>query len=180
LKDHPEVMKVLSALPPKVISISSSGCAPRALPEQHESNHVVRAVARIEAATFTAGSDKAMVVDKYKGYIWRVGRTLAKGSLAFANETQPSGMPIMPDVAPLAVDAVAAAPLQLAEGLLVCLLPDPGAAGVAILATVWKLVLAPAELAATPTATWARSTGSLASCRRPFSATSPTTLRQHG
>ena len=30
LKDHPEVMKVLSALPPKVISISSSGCACRA------------------------------------------------------------------------------------------------------------------------------------------------------
>ena len=23
-----------------------------------------------------------MVVDKYKGYIWRIGRTLAKGSLA--------------------------------------------------------------------------------------------------
>lgn len=121
LKSFEEVNDLLRDLPHKVITISSSSCKPRELPEQHDANHVRQAVARMQAAIFTAGADKSAVVGKYEGYIWRIGRILAKGALAFAAEEAPSSkISTMPEI--LGIEPAQA--LQLAEGQLLCLLPD--------------------------------------------------------
>jgi len=110
----PRLKAELDKLPPKMLQVRSGhSLEPVDLSASRLEMRVADVIARIEGATFTAGADKAIVINLYKKFVERIAvalqRLLPKMRASHVATAAP------PEPLPQ-VDAPAAAPLRLAEG----------------------------------------------------------------
>jgi len=111
----PRLKAELDKLPPKMLQVRSGrSLEPVDLSAGQLETRVAEVIARIEGATFTAGADKAMVINLYKTFVERIAGALAR-LLPKMLASHGDAMAAPPEPLPQ-VDAPVAAPLRLAEG----------------------------------------------------------------
>jgi hypothetical protein len=124
LSAYPKMRAALEVLPPKMLALSSS--APPTIIELRESRietRVEEVTRLIERATFTGRGDKPMVVGLYEEYVGRIATSL-QGTLALKEAGDAKQLTIVP---PPQIAVPPAAPLRLATGQLLLVLPSGGA-----------------------------------------------------